>query len=334
MVGVTVLSALVILGWMVVQFGDRIATPFSGKKIAVSLRAPTADGISGGSVLKYRGIPVGTVKDVAFGSDNDVLIRAELDLDKPVPANIRGEIRLPNLLGANAVIDLFLTTPVPSEVKLVGGEVIEAEFVGTGIIPPEVTKLANALSGVVEELRASGVVANFNKLVTDIDDQALKLGTTLDHINEVIGDENVKLDLKKTVAEFRATSERAARVAERFEKLAADLEPLPGEASAVMTDIRSGVSDAREAIGKTDERIEDVSRRINENLDRIALVLADVKSVTAKVDEGKGTAGALVNDPRLYNTLVSATELLAATIKDIQRVAQQIEQEGVKLRLR
>ena len=57
------------------------------------------------------------------------------------------------------------------------------------------------------------------------------------------------------------------------------------------------------------------------------------QSITQKVDEGKGTAGLLVNDPKLYQSLVDTSRELNATIADLRRVVQQWEQEGVSLKL-
>jgi hypothetical protein len=52
-----------------------------------------------------------------------------------------------------------------------------------------------------------------------------------------------------------------------------------------------------------------------------------------KVEQGKGTAGMMVNDPRLYESMVDSAKQLNATLSDLNRLVQQWEQEGVTLRL-
>jgi hypothetical protein len=61
-------------------------------------------------------------------------------------------------------------------------------------------------------------------------------------------------------------------------------------------------------------------------------VLDGFQSITAKLDKGDGTAGQLVNDPKLYQALVDSAQQLNATVTDLRRLVNQWEQEGVSLR--
>ena len=66
-----------------------------------------------------------------------------------------------------------------------------------------------------------------------------------------------------------------------------------------------------------------------------AVVLArSFAAVAAKIDAGQGTAGQLVNDPKLYQSLVDSARELNATITDFKRLVEQWEQEGVSLKLK
>jgi len=67
---------------------------------------------------------------------------------------------------------------------------------------------------------------------------------------------------------------------------------------------------------------------------KLGNVLDRLDSVANKIDQGKGTAGLLVNDARLYQGLVDTSKDLNLTIKDLQRVVQQWEQEGIALKLK
>jgi hypothetical protein len=53
-----------------------------------------------------------------------------------------------------------------------------------------------------------------------------------------------------------------------------------------------------------------------------------------KVDKGQGTAGQLVNDPKLYQSLNDTARQLDKTVADLQRLIEQWEQEGIDLRLK
>jgi ABC-type transporter Mla subunit MlaD len=69
-------------------------------------------------------------------------------------------------------------------------------------------------------------------------------------------------------------------------------------------------------------------------MDEVSRLLQQANEITRKVNEGQGTAAKAINDPRLYENLVSTADQLNATIKDLQRLVRQWEQEGVSLKLR
>jgi phospholipid/cholesterol/gamma-HCH transport system substrate-binding protein len=77
-----------------------------------------------------------------------------------------------------------------------------------------------------------------------------------------------------------------------------------------------------------------LNRQLGDRLTQIAGVLNNVQDITGKVDQGKGTAGMLVNDPRLYESLADSVKQLDATTTDLHRLVDQWEQEGVSLKLK
>ena len=130
LVGVTVLAALGILGWMMIQFGGAIARPFAPEHIAISLRSSRADGLAAGSGVLYRGVMVGQVKRVHRAPNQiDVMIDAEVEQSPPLPANVRGVIRFQGVLGGGSSMYLELTDPQPLG-QLMPGARLEASSRG------------------------------------------------------------------------------------------------------------------------------------------------------------------------------------------------------------
>jgi phospholipid/cholesterol/gamma-HCH transport system substrate-binding protein len=82
------------------------------------------------------------------------------------------------------------------------------------------------------------------------------------------------------------------------------------------------------------EHSDSLNKQIGDRLTQIAGVLNNVQDITAKVDQGKGTAGMLVNDPRLYESLADSVKQLDATTADLHRLVDQWEQEGVSLKMK
>jgi phospholipid/cholesterol/gamma-HCH transport system substrate-binding protein len=313
LVGVTVLAALGILGWMMIQFGSAIATPFAPETIRITLRSPRADGLAEGSGVLFRGVSVGQVKRVyRVPDDENVVIEADVEKSPPLPANLRGVIRFQGVLGGGSSMYLELTDPQPQG-QLERGATLEATFAGLDFLPPEFAALATELRETARQFRESNVINH-------LDEQVRRVGQVVDDIRSVTGDEKVREDLKASIANIRATTEKA-------DKLAGRLEQLSVEASDTL-------ATAKGAIGRTETEIVSISKQIGERLAQAGKLVEQFQSISAKIDAGQGTGGKLVNDPRLYESLVMTVEQLQATVVDLQRLIRQWEQEGVYLRMR
>ena len=55
--------------------------------------------------------------------------------------------------------------------------------------------------------------------------------------------------------------------------------------------------------------------------------------MVAKANAGQGTLGKLLNDPRAFEALVADLAELNRLLKTGNRIAEQLEEEGVKVRI-
>src|SRR5256885_17270725 len=69
MVGATILVALAALGWLIVQFGGRLLTPFTPPRVHIRFITERADGLGDGSPVLYRGVNVVQVTGVTRGPE-------------------------------------------------------------------------------------------------------------------------------------------------------------------------------------------------------------------------------------------------------------------------
>jgi phospholipid/cholesterol/gamma-HCH transport system substrate-binding protein len=131
----------------------------------------------------------------------------------------------------------------------------------------------------------------------------------------------------KIGADLRASLENIRHISEKISKFTDRLDGIGDQASGAITDARTTVQDA-----KTD--VEKLSRQVDDRMLEVAKALESVNSIITKVNTGQGTAGQLLNDPRLYQSLVDNSRELNATILDLKRLIEQWEQEGVTLKLK
>jgi phospholipid/cholesterol/gamma-HCH transport system substrate-binding protein len=298
LVGLTVVGSLVILGWMMLQFGGMAASIFVEKQIPVHLIAERADGVSNGSAVIYRGVMVGYVTGARLADNNhsvviDALIKRELGL----PGNVVGVIRQVGFVGGVASVTLEDSGPDTGK-KLEAGQNIATRSVGVGLMPPEVTDLAKELQATIKQIRESNLIKHIDLVVT-------KTTEVVDSIQKLAGDEKVQGDLKTSIADLRAT----------------------------MQNVKNLTADADVTLKSAQGHVDEIAKQLNDRLLQVAKMLESVQSIAIKMDQGHGTAGKLLNDSRLYECLVDTSKELNVTIKTLKRLVDQWEQEGVTLRL-
>ena len=305
------LGALVILGWMIIQFGEVPAQWFAPPMMPITIVTERADGIAEGSTISYRGVGVGRVTKVRMGEDLiHVQMDAQVDQRQPLPANVEGVIRS-QVFGGSGILSLQLVGPAPQG-RLKAHDTIQARFLGLDFIPPEFASLATELQLTAKQFRESNIVAH-------MDDQVQKAGKILDSVDKLVSDPKMREDIHGAIANIRTAAETATRVG-------AKLEQTTGQ-------ISDTIGDARGTLGKVNASVDQLSKQTTARMEELSKTLNNLESITAKIDQGKGTAGALVNDPKLYQSLVDTSRELNATISDLKRLVEQWEQEGVSLKL-
>jgi phospholipid/cholesterol/gamma-HCH transport system substrate-binding protein len=327
MVGVVMLGALVLLGWMILQFGGRPAALFAPPRMPVHFTAARADGIGNGSAIFFRGVQVGRVERVRRTPDQrGVIIDAAVDRDPPLPANVEAVIRSQGLLGTASLITLELIEPEPAG-QLQEGAQIQTRFVGLDLLPGQFADLAAELREASMQLRESNLIGNMADMAQAIEREVTRIGQTVQTLDELVSDPQVHEDLRASVNNVRMITERASRTAEHFEQFSENLGQMSDEASQAMRQAQS-------TLAATEAHVDDIGRQVGERLLQTARMLDSLQNITRKIDQGRGTAGMIVNDVRLYEALVMTSQELALTITDLRRLVEQWEQEGVTVRPR
>ena len=341
LVGFVVLASLGVLAWMILKFANQAATFFLTKGTRINVIAERAEGISEGSAIYYRGVNVGRVLAVSLADDQKVLIRAIIEPDRPVPANVEGIIRTGNLLSASASIflepvdevraqvDPAATAPTRGTVPLIQeGAIIKATMPGGNALLPE------EFNQSLREFQERKLIQHVDEAVVTIREQAIKAGQLMDSIREITGDDQVRGDLKKAINDIAQTTEQATRIANNLEKFSERLNGLSEEASGTITEIKSAVGDARKTMDTTGQQIDATSRNVNDKIDQIGKLLGQFQSIAAKTQRGEGTAGMLFNDPRLYENMAATAADLQLMVADLRRLVQQWEEEGISFKMK
>ncbi|MGE5611370.1 MAG: MlaD family protein [Bacillota bacterium] len=350
LVGVTVLVASILLGWMILRFSEAPLRLFMKPQMPIRFVALEADGIGEGSPVLYLGVNVGRVVDVRRSPDQtSVVIHAVVDQDPPLPGNVEAIIRT-QLIGGGASLNLMLpahdgvdeaitwstTQPTAMRTKaepigqLKPNQTLSARFVGVDILPPEISELAKDLTKTSRELRRTGEQFRESKLiqklvntVDTLNQDIAKAGGVLDKVDSLVGDEGMRRSIHESLANFRDVSETAKRIGGNLEKLSAN--------ANVRMDQLADHGD--KLLATTEGQIAGLSKQLGDRLTQVDGVLKRFESISKKLDEGNGSVAMMLNNPALYESLLDASKELKLTIQDIRRTIQGWEQEGVPFKL-
>jgi phospholipid/cholesterol/gamma-HCH transport system substrate-binding protein len=322
LVGATVLGAILGFVWMSLKFSSRAAEIFAPPQVVVHFHCPRADGLSPGSAIEYLGVQVGHVTAVARNSTGvGVSIDALVDSNPPLPANMRAQIVSAGLLGGGSLISMDVDDQQPKG-SLKADTTIDAQYVGLqlDLLPPSLTqtagqigKMSEELRLTVKQLRESGAITDLDKAINQISAQAGKVGGVFDSLQNVLGDPKTQKDLKGAISDLHTTISKLNSLADGLQTASVD---------------------ASATIKGAHKDIDNLNSQIGDRLTQISGILMTLQSVLTKVDNGQGTAGQLVNDPRLYQSLVDTSRQLNETVTDLKRLVEQWEQEGVYLKLK
>jgi phospholipid/cholesterol/gamma-HCH transport system substrate-binding protein len=324
-VGATMLGALALLGLMILIFGEAPVRLFKPAQLQIKFIADSGEGLTNGSPILYLGVNIGQIKSVELPtSEPGVVIWGQVEAKRPVPGNVDGIIRS-SLIGGNTTLTLEPIGGIPKG-QLKDKDVIHAHLGGSNVLPHEFAELAKELTELSKRLQTTVAAFNDAKVVDKItaalesvEKTSDKFGATSDELRKLIGDKDIRGNLQTTLANFKDVSENAKVITKNLEKFSSDLQKTNADAALVIT--------------RTGGHVDDLSKQLGERLEQLAGALEKFQSVANKIDKGEGTVGKLVNDPKLYEALLETSQELNLTVKDLRRLVEQWEQEGVSLKL-
>lgn len=353
LVGVFVLCGLLSLGALVVLFGKAPGWLVRGDAYPLHIRFEQVADIRPGNLVTVRGITIGRVQSVDlvdrtdFDAGVDVVVSVQRGYQ--IPTGSRAQTTEPVLGQGRPPIEI-IPGPTPQRPYSEGDWLVEgATITGTvrtaidSIFPTGVVSTfqttarqigdaAEAMTPVLDELRElvsrreprlvdqpGGPSGNLSSVVARFD-------SSLRHFNEVLGDVEVKSQLRETVANLHAMSERGTRAME-------DIEAAAEDTRALVTDGRRFTARAEEVLGSVESEFRDLSQHTLGTLDKMDTVLGHLDAVGQQVRSGEGTIGKLVMDNDLYEALVISTQRLALAIDDLRALIAEWREGKIKVAL-
>jgi len=347
MVAIFVIIGLVVLGWLVFQFGDlpTFVSRYDAHEISIFL--PEAPGLQENTPVKFRGYRVGKVVRVdppellpdledPKKKYYQIEIRVAISKEYHIPANVRPKV-FRRGLGTGFVALVLEGQPSPEMIKAgdqFKGMVSEgSDFISEGTqrkldqLITSLTELSDNLKSQLTPLPPTVVDnADPNKVHSNITTAVMRLDSALKNLNIVLGDVENQQNVKKTLVGFAGLSGDLQAAMSEIKSLAAEGKQLIGQAAKTIENIG-------EFTDKASTNVIQLSQKMRETAEQMAVTLDHLDSIIVTVSEGKGSVGRAFTDPRLYEALTDASENLSKTVEELRLLLEQWNKKGVKTKL-
>jgi len=362
-VGLTVLVALAMFGGLVLLFTGLPELFQRGRVLRMNFPA-TAD-VHKADWVHLAGVRVGKITDIVF-RDGDprkgVQFIARMDDGVRIPANVRPQIYTRGFVGG-AYVEL-VPSGMPRRDPRTGREMdflpedfdeaLDGRIKGTGLIPDEMLDAVRGLSKLAENLNeliapaepasspATGPAASAPAPTGGgLRESLASMGRALNALEAVLGDAENQANIKQSMANLSLATAKAMDAMDELKSFAREASKTAVEARETVIDARQTVAGASEAIGRfatfaknADRRVQDLSAKLIDDAEKLSDVLAGIHRVVTKIESGKGSAGKLLNDPKLYQGLVEATRQLGELMKELRGLAEHWKKHGVGVKLK
>jgi len=358
-VGLTVLVALGLLCGLILIFAI-VPTAFRSG-YPVTMMAPSTQDIHKGDAIHLAGIRVGQITDVRFDDPKNpkkgIRICGRIDREIRLPGNTVVMVFSKPLAGS-AYIELKAEGPPRTDPKT--GQILE--FLPTdgsillavvhkqsGLIPDELREVLVSLKDSMEALEDIGALARSLNEAIALDGEGedgpaattgpagaqpaggglkgaiWKLNRTLDGLLAIVGEPENQTNLKTLLTNLADTTRRTGEAVDALKEFAVEARKTAAAAEGTIAAVKTAADQAR-------ERLDEVSRKFIDSAEQLSALLATANKAVTKIESGEGTAGRLLNDPKLYNNLLESTKQLADLLKEFRRLVRQWQETGLWIR--
>lgn len=245
----------------------------------------STQGLQTSAPVVVRGVKVGSVTGIEIDPEAGDRVRVTVNVKRNVSLPVDSRLRLfsDGIMGGKSI-------------ELVRGE-SSSVFESGAVVPSEVQ---------------GGLLDNASMSIDELVSKATALMTSLENTSNTL---NVVL----------------AKSAESFEGIMANVESVTGQVSradvgAMIADVRSFTSVLAGNSGRLDSivgNLDAVSGQLaaadlRGTIDGLSTTIERLDAILADIENGEGSAGKLVQDPALYDSLSEASTNLAALLKDLK----------------
>jgi len=343
-VGLTILVALCVCMYGIVLLGK-----FPGVGVhqyTVGLETEDAAGLIQGARVELNGISVGQVKSAYLTKDKtgkliarvDVLIERRFDIPTETIVTLQ---RSATGVG-QPFVELKIKDPNAPLLPKDGTAVLKATPTDSSLIPKALTDdlsaLSHQLSAVANDLHVLLAYSppetvdkadpnDPNRPLANASTVVIRLDRTVKSLQDLLADPKLQAGVRDAVQNIADASAQLKSVLSKVETLA-------NNANGTLSNADGAIKSFGGAATQATATLESTRRNINQVSQQVVETLAQIEKTVKQVNEGNGTTGKLINDPRLYEGLLDLSKSLKTTVDKMDLLLDKWTDEGVNLHLK
>ena len=319
---------------------------------SVTLLADYANGVAPGNKVDLNGVEVGQVQSVALLQNPttgaiSVQVKLIINSTQKIPDNAQPILGRETI--GTAYVSLNASRPSTKFLATDGTATLRATTADSGIIPREVfadfntlkaelTGLSNDVRKVAVDLHALLAYAtpedvakanpeDPNRPRENIATMVVRLNRTIGSIDSLLNDPKLQANVREIIQNIADSSRQLNDTLKTVNNTAANADKTIAEIGASARKFGDTATQASSSISATEKQITVVSTHLVDTL-------AALEKATNAMAKGEGTTGKLINDPRLYDSLVDLSKSLKSTTDDLDILVRKWKDEGVNLKLK
>jgi hypothetical protein len=355
LVGLFVLGGLVAFGILLVKFGESRFL-FITKGYIITARFDTVSGVREGTEVRLAGVQVGRVLAVELKNSNNptegVVAAIEIRGKYDIPVGWTAFVEAP-LMG-QAVINILPSTgripvvippermaflPKDGTAQPLHGElvnplekIVSPQLMSTlekttaqiGTLAEAMTPAATAITHLLE-FRPVSLIDDPNKptnVTANLYTTVERLHNVLKHMETVLGDPGSQSNLKASLANIRSATEDAKTAIAGLKNFSSQIQITATQASDMMVNANATVTLTR-------QHIDTLGKKLTASTDQLSKLLDQLVTATANINQGQGTIGMLMKDPKFYEELMLTVRRLGSAAEELRVLVKQWQKNGL-----
>lgn len=273
--GLFVLAGLIFLVFTLYLVGKN--RNLFGRTFIIKSTMNTVNGLTPGNNVRFKGIDVGTVKNIELSDDNTIMVIMIIDDDlRPyIKQNAIASIGTDGLMG-NKLVNINSQSEFAPAVK--EGSVIRSM---EPIKTDDMLRTLNTTNNTIE------------RVTRNLDEITIKLNSS-NSLWNLLSDTVITYDLKHAVRDFRNAGAHTAALTANAKEIVNRFGRGNGLAGTLFTDTT------------LTQRLDNSMNKVQIASEKTAVMMENLESVIGGVESGEGTAGLLLSDTTLRDALMES----------------------------